>query len=148
MSVSITRLLEEVSEKKRLEQELEIAREVQATLLPKQLPHPRGLAIYGGCEPARVVSGDYYDFLVEDEARLHIVCGDISGKGISAALLMANLQASMRNQLLTLKQGSENDFGPRLAAMMEQLNEQIYANSPSAKYVTLFVGRYDAESDL
>ncbi len=146
MSASITRLLEEVSEKKRLEQELEIAREVQATLFPKQLPHPRGMMIFGGCEPARTVSGDYYDFIVEDEARLHIVVGDISGKGISAALLMANLQAAMRSQLLSLKSAANRDIEQGLAAVMAHLNQQIYLNSPSEKYATLFAGRYDAES--
>lgn len=87
MSGSISRLLEEVVEKKRLEQELEIAREVQATLFPKQLPHPPGMAVFGGCKPAQVVSGDYYDFVLEDETHLDIIVGDISGKGISAALL-------------------------------------------------------------
>jgi sigma-B regulation protein RsbU (phosphoserine phosphatase) len=145
MSGSIVKLLEEVSEKKLLEQELEIAREVQATLFPKQLPSPRGLAIFGGCEPARTVSGDYYDFIVEDESHLHIVVGDISGKGISAALLMANLQAAMRNQLLTMRQGGPEDFEQRLSEVMSRLNEQIFLNSPSEKYVTLFSSRYDAE---
>ena len=146
MSEAISRLLEEVSEKKRLEQELEIAREVQATLFPKQLPHPRGMAIFGGCEPARTVSGDYYDFIVEDEARLHIVIGDISGKGISAALLMANLQAAMRSQLLAVRSALPSDIEKSLAAVMTQLNQLIYLNSPPEKYATLFAGRYDAES--
>ncbi len=146
MSASITRLLEEVSEKKRLEQELEIAREVQATLFPKQLPHPRGMAIFGGCEPARVVSGDYYDFIVEDEARLDIVVADISGKGISAALLMANLQAAMRNQLLSIKHDRPEDIEKSLADVVAHLNQQIYLNSPAEKYATLFLSRYDAET--
>lgn len=146
MTSSIARLLEEVSEKKRLEQELEIAREVQATLFPKQLPRPRGMTVFGGCEPARVVSGDYYDFILEDEARLDIVIADISGKGISAALLMANLQAAMRNQLLSIRNDSPDAVGERLAGIMAHLNQQIYANSPAEKYATLFLSRYDAES--
>ena len=146
MSASIARLLEEVSEKKRLEQELEIAREVQATLFPKQLPHPRGMMIFGGCEPALTVSGDYYDFIVEDEARLHMVIGDISGKGISAALLMANLQAAMRSQILSVKSAATADIEAGFAAIMAHLNQQIYLNSPAEKYATLFAGRYDAEN--
>jgi len=146
MSSSISRLLEEVSEKKRLEQELEIAREVQSMLFPKQLPNPRGMAVFGGCEPARVVSGDYYDFILEDEARLDIVVADISGKGISAALLMANLQAAMRNQLLSIKHDNPENIGPSLAGIMAHLNEQIYLNSPAEKYATLFLSRYDAEA--
>jgi len=146
MAGSITRLLEEVSEKKRLEQELQIAREVQTTLFPKHLPQPRGLALFGGCQPAQVVSGDYYDFIVEDETHLYIVIADISGKGISAALLMANLQAVMRNQLLGVHRGSTEELERGLAAVMTELNRQVYLNSPAEKYATLFLGRYDAES--
>jgi sigma-B regulation protein RsbU (phosphoserine phosphatase) len=146
MSGAITRLMEEVTEKKRLEQELEIAREVQATLFPKQLPKPRGLSLFGGCSPALVVSGDYYDFILEDEARLHIVLADISGKGISAALLMANLQAAMRNQLLSVKQQNVRELEANLARVMEELNRQIYLNSPAEKYATLFMGRFDADT--
>ena len=146
MSASIERLLEEVVEKKRLEQELEIAREVQATLFPKQLPHPPGMAVFGGCKAARTVSGDYYDFIVEDETHLNIVVGDISGKGISAALLMANLQASMRSQLLSHKHEDPASVGQSLADVMTQLNRQIYLNSPPEKYATLFLSRYDADA--
>jgi serine phosphatase RsbU (regulator of sigma subunit) len=146
MTGSISRLLEEVVEKKRLEKELEIAREVQATLFPKQLPHPPGMSIFGGCKPARMVSGDYYDFIVEDETHLDIVVGDISGKGISAALLMANLQAAMRSQLLSIKHDNPDSIAQSLANIMGQLNQQIYLNSPPEKYATLFLSRYDANS--
>jgi sigma-B regulation protein RsbU (phosphoserine phosphatase) len=146
MSASMSHLLEEVVEKKRLEQELEIAREVQATLFPKQLPHPPGMSVFGGCKPARVVSGDYYDFIVEDEKHLYIIVGDISGKGISAALLMANLQAAMRNQLLSIKHYGPETVGQRLADVMTQLNRQVFLNSPAAKYATLFLSRYDADT--
>jgi sigma-B regulation protein RsbU (phosphoserine phosphatase) len=146
MTGSITRLLEEVSEKKRLEQELEIAREVQATLFPKHLPRPRGLAVFGGCEPARVVSGDYYDFILESDSHLHIIVGDISGKGISAALLMANLQAAIRNQLMAFKQDGSAQMDTTLACVMSELNHQVYLNSPSEKYATLFASLYDAET--
>jgi phosphoserine phosphatase RsbU/P len=146
MSASIAHLLDEVVEKKRLEKELEIAREVQATLFPKQLPHPPGMSIFGGCKPARVVSGDYYDFIVEDETHLNIVVGDISGKGISAALLMANLQAAMRSQLLSSKHDDPEAVGQSLANIMRHLNQQIYLSSPPEKYATLFLSRYDAAS--
>ena len=146
MTGSISRLLDEVVEKKRLEQELKIAREVQTTLFPKQLPQPPGMSVYGGCKPAQVVSGDYYDFIVEDKTRLDIVVGDISGKGISAALLMANLQAAMRSQLLSIKHDDPEAIGQSLANVMAQLNEQIYLSSPPEKYATLFLGRYDADT--
>lgn len=147
MSGSIARLMEEAVEKKRLEHELEIAREVQATLFPKQLPHPPGMDVFGGCRPARVVSGDYYDFIVEDETHLNIIVGDISGKGISAALLMANLQAAMHSQLLSTKNVEPENAGRSLAQVMTQLNSQIYVNSPPEKYATLFLSRYDANSN-
>ena len=146
MGTSIERLLDEVVEKKRLEQELEIAREVQATLFPKQLPHPPGMAVFGGCKAARTVSGDYYDFIIEDETHLNIVVGDISGKGISAALLMANLQAAMRSQLLARKHEDPALVGQSLADVMAHLNRQIYLNSPPEKYATLFLSRYDADA--
>ncbi len=146
MTASISHLLSEVTEKKRLEHELEIAREVQATLFPKILPRPRGFCIFGGCEPARTVSGDYYDFIVEDDARIHLAVGDISGKGISAALLMASLQAAMRNQLMSVRQNRVGDVPRGLIEVMQQLNLQLYQNSPSEKYATLFVGRFDAET--
>jgi sigma-B regulation protein RsbU (phosphoserine phosphatase) len=146
MTGSISRLLEEVVEKKRLEKELEIAREVQATLFPKSLPQPPGMSLFGGCKPARMVSGDYYDFIVEDETHLNIVVGDISGKGISAALLMANLQAAMRSQILSTKRQDPEAIGHSLAEIMAQLNRQIYLNSPPEKYATLFLSRYDANS--
>jgi phosphoserine phosphatase RsbU/P len=146
MSGSITRLLEEVSEKKRLEQELEIAREVQASLLPKQLPHAPGMAVFGGCEPARMVSGDYYDFIFVDDTQLHIIVADISGKGISAALLMANLQATIRNRLMASKEPAGTNPEAALTMLLEQLNRQVFENSPMEKYATLFVLRYDAAS--
>jgi phosphoserine phosphatase RsbU/P len=144
MSASINHLLEEVLEKKRLEQELEIARQVQATLFPKQLPQPRGLKVFGGCVPAQVVSGDYYDFIAEDESRFYMVVADISGKGISAALLMANLQAAMRNQLMSFRQAGPEEMEKVLALVMSELNSQVYCNSPSEKYASLFAGVYDA----
>jgi sigma-B regulation protein RsbU (phosphoserine phosphatase) len=145
MSGSIGHLLEEVVEKKRLEKELEIAREVQATLFPKQLPHPPGMSIFGGCKPARIVSGDYYDFIIEDDTHLNIVVGDISGKGISAALLMANLQAAMRNQILSSRHEDPEAIAKSLADIMAQLNRQIYRSSPPEKYASLFLSRYDAD---
>lgn len=147
MSGSIARLMEEAVEKKRLENELEIAREVQSTLFPKQLPHPPGMDVFGGCRPAMVVSGDYYDFIVEDETHLNIIVGDISGKGISAALLMANLQAAMHSQLLSTRNAESESAGRGLAEVMTQLNSQIYANSPPEKYATLFLSRYDSNSN-
>jgi serine phosphatase RsbU (regulator of sigma subunit) len=146
MSESISRLLVEVVEKKRLERDLEIAREVQSALFPKILPHPPGMSIFGGCKPAQTISGDYYDFIIEDETHLYIIVADISGKGIPAALLMANLQAAIHNHLHSLKNDDPDIVGKSLADAMMQLNHQVYLNSPAERYATLFISRYDTDT--
>src|SRR6185436_11662755 len=84
MTDRIQGLIVEVREKERIENELKIARDVQSTLFPKELPHLKKLEVWGGCEPARTVSGDYYDFLSFDSNRVALAIGDISGKGISS----------------------------------------------------------------
>src|SRR4029077_11224609 len=89
MTENIERLLAEEQEKQRIENELTIAQEVQEQLFPKHVTQLETLELYGLCRPARTVSGDYYDFLPLGHERLGIAVGDISGKGISAALLMA-----------------------------------------------------------
>lgn len=103
MASSIRRLLREEQEKLRLENDLNIAQEVQAQLFPRQLPRVRGLELAGRCLPARSVSGDYFDFIPladgsrEAEARLlALALGDVSGKGISSALLMASVSSAIR----------------------------------------------------
>ncbi|MBI1941549.1 MAG: HAMP domain-containing protein, partial [Acidobacteria bacterium] len=87
MTASVEGLIRESEEKSRLQSELEIAREVQNQLFPRVAPRVAGLEVHGVCRPARVVSGDYYDFLELEENRLGLVLGDVAGKGISAALL-------------------------------------------------------------
>jgi len=98
MTASVERLLRESQEKSRLEGELEIARQVQRQLFPAAAPEVAGLKLYGVCKAARSVSGDYYDFLKLSEDRVGLVLGDVSGKGISAALLMAAIQSALRAQ--------------------------------------------------
>jgi serine phosphatase RsbU (regulator of sigma subunit) len=90
--------VEEQESEQRAHQELEIAKQVQARLFPQRQPQLKGLEYDGVCIQARKVGGDYYDFLDLGEARLGLVIGDIAGKGIAAALLMANLQANVRSQ--------------------------------------------------
>jgi sigma-B regulation protein RsbU (phosphoserine phosphatase) len=146
MTASVERLLRESEEKLRLESELEIAREVQAQLFPRSAPEVPGLALYGVCKAARSVSGDYYDFLKLGENRVCLVLGDVSGKGISAALLMAAIQSALRAQFY-------DGFGPTsgshtlalsTAEVVSRLNLQLYENTPREKYVTFFFGVYDA----
>jgi len=144
MTASVQRLLRESLEKTRLEGELEIAREVQNRLFPQTAPEVAGLELYGLCKPARTVSGDYYDFLRLDSGRVALVVGDISGKGISAALLMATLQSALHAQFYDGHKGSAALGAAGTAEVVSRLNRQLYASTPREKYVTLFYGVYDS----
>ena len=148
MTASVERLLKESLEKTRLEGELEIAREVQNRLFPQSAPDVAGLRLYGLCKPARTVSGDYYDFLRLSEGKVALVVGDISGKGISAALLMATLQSALHAQFYDGQPGSRLPLASPAATaeVVSRLNRQIYASTPREKYVTLFYGVYDSMS--
>ena len=96
MTASIENLIEEQKQKQRLENELTIAQEVQAQLFPQHISQLASLEVYGFCRPARTVSGDYYDFLTIESDKLILAVGDVSGKGISAALLMATIHSAVR----------------------------------------------------
>jgi sigma-B regulation protein RsbU (phosphoserine phosphatase) len=148
MTASVERLLKESLEKTRLEGELEIAREVQNRLFPQSAPEVAGLHLYGLCKPARTVSGDYYDFLRLGDGKVALVVGDISGKGISAALLMATLQSALHAQFYDGKPVSSLPlaYPAATAEVVSRLNRQIYASTPREKYVTLFYGVYDSIS--
>ena len=123
---------------RRLAQEMEIARQVQARLFPQKPPAMRTLEYTGGCIQARKVGGDYYDFLELCPGRLAMVLADIAGKGVSGALLMANLQANLRSQYALAV-----DDLPRLLASVNRL---FYENSGDASYATLFFADYDDSS--
>jgi phosphoserine phosphatase RsbU/P len=141
MSTSIVRLMGEVAKRESIEKELEIAKEVQIQLFPQQLPALAPLQIAASCSPARQVSGDYYDFLPHGPAHLDIVVGDISGKGISAALLMASLQATIRSGLGEL----DGDPRARIAQVVRSVNRQLYRRSSPESYSTLVLSHFDAE---
>jgi sigma-B regulation protein RsbU (phosphoserine phosphatase) len=138
MTKHIEELIEDVKEKEKLESELEIARQVQTQLFPKEVPKLATLELAGVCNPARVVSGDYYDFIPLDSRGVAIVIGDISGKGISAALLMAAVQASLHAQL---SMNSEHDVST--STLVTRLNRQLYENTPPEKYATFYCAVYD-----
>jgi phosphoserine phosphatase RsbU/P len=125
----------EVAQRERLNRELEIAREVQQRLFPQSGPKVPGLDYAGRCRPASSVGGDYYDFVGMCDGRLGIAIGDISGKGVPAALLMASLQASLRGLAIANP--------PALSTLMANLNRLIYDASPSNRYATFFYGVYD-----
>lgn len=120
----------------RAAQEMEIARQVQARLFPQELPAIRGLEYTGACVQARQVGGDYYDFLELRPGRLALVLADIAGKGVSGALLMANLQANLRSQYALAI-----DDLPRL---LVSVNRLFFRNTDDSSYATLFFGDYDS----
>ena len=128
----------EVAQRERLNRELEIAREVQQRLFPQAGPQVAGLEYTENAGLPRSVGGDYYDFVSMCDGRLGIAIGDISGKGVPAALLMASLQASLRGLAIANP--------PMLASLMTNLNLLIYDASPSNRYATFFYGVYDPDS--
>ena len=142
MTGNVERLLSIEKEKERLQAELEIAREVQTQLYPRTAPPPCGLKLTVHCEPARMVSGDYYDYETVETSKLAFAIGDVAGKGISAALLMATVQAALRAQI---SRGQEGDLPrPLLAArLVSELNRQLYAHTAPEKYATFFFAMYD-----
>ena len=165
MTESIEKLILEQKEKQRLEGELAIAQEVQAQLFPRQVTELESLEVHGFCRPARTVSGDYYDFLTASSHKLILAVGDISGKGISAALLMATIHSAVRaysvESLPQMREpvavGAVAGVGRIMAAWPEGveispgallglLNHQLYASTPPEKYATLFLGIYDGRS--
>lgn len=119
---------------RRAAQELEIARQVQARLFPRKMPSLETLVCAGVCRQARQVGGDYYDFLELGSGHLAVVVGDVAGKGIAAALLMANLQACVRTQYALAL-----DSLPRLLA---SVNRVLYDNTGDGSYATLFFAEY------
>jgi phosphoserine phosphatase RsbU/P len=136
---SVGELLEEQRERQRLAHEVEIAREVQQQLFPRTLPSVPGLDLAAVCRPARVVSGDYYDFVPLSPTRVAIVLADISGKGIFAALLMASLQAALRSTAMF-------DGAVGTAALVARLNQHLYKNTSDDRYATLFYAIYDSQA--
>ncbi len=164
MTGSLEQLIAEQKEKERLQGELAIAQEVQALLFPSATSSTATLELHGICRPARIVSGDYYDFLSYGSEQVGIALGDISGKGISAALLMATIHSAVRayeqNQLVTLQESiaaghrrESGSVGLALRAALPQspaqvlwlLNRQLYKSTPQEKYATLFLSFYDGQ---
>jgi sigma-B regulation protein RsbU (phosphoserine phosphatase) len=149
MTENLERLLVVAKEKERMEAEIEIARGVQDQLYPKAPPKFEGLNVLGVCHPARMVSGDYYDYQLVD-GKLAIAIGDVAGKGISAALLMATIQAGMRMELRGSAElaASLNGLRYSTARMVSVLNQQLYATTSPEKYATFFFAIYDQATGL
>src|SRR5438067_2952631 len=161
MTESIEKLILEQKEKQRLQNEITIAQEVQAQLFPRYIAQLPSLEVHGFCRPARSVSGDYYDFLPLGREKLMLAVGDVSGKGISAALLMATIHSAVRAYSMegipALRQVQAVGAGPALLGnydslpgveaspgmLLSLLNHQLYHSTPMEKYATLFLATYD-----
>jgi serine phosphatase RsbU (regulator of sigma subunit) len=128
-------MAEKMESERRAAQELEIAKQVQARLFPQTLPSLTTLEYAGICIQARQVGGDYYDFLDLGRERLGLVIGDIAGKGIAAALLMANLQANLRSQCAIALDQPQH--------FLRSVNQLFFENTADSAYATLFFAEYD-----
>ncbi len=146
MTASVSALVEEQRQHQKLENELSIAHEVQLQLFPHTLPRIAGVELEAICRPARVVSGDYYDFIRVTPTRLAMALADISGKGISAALLMANVQAALRSDVLRHR-GDANAQKPfNTAEIISHLNSHLFRNTSDERYATCFLAVYDTQA--
>jgi len=168
MSESLVKLLAEQKRMQQMESELAIAREVQNVLFPRELPELASLEVYGICHPARSVSGDYYDFIPLSSDKLVMAVGDISGKGISAALLMATAHAFVRayspvlgmdlipalgtglqskgDRSMRFQGDGAAQSRPSVGLLMSSLNTQLFRCTSPEKYATLFLGDYEANA--
>jgi phosphoserine phosphatase RsbU/P len=141
MTSSISELIVEQGKRQKLENEIAIAREVQSQLFPQVLPALPGLELAAICRPARVVSGDYYDFIRTGQDCVGIALADISGKGIFAALLMASLQAALRSQ-------ASLDGNCTTADLVSRLNRHVFRNTSDDRYATFFYAVFDVNSRM
>ncbi len=148
MTENLQRLLAVAKEKERLQSEIEIAREVQSQLYPRAVPKTETLRLMAVCQPARMVSGDYYDYETVCGKQIALAVGDVAGKGISAALLMATLQSSLRTQLQSWDWMARNGGAHRVSPsrLVSRLNNQLYTYTSPEKYATLCLGVFDQAS--
>ena len=135
MTESIRHLLTVAKEKERLQSEMDIASEVQNRLYPRTALKTASLRVTGVCHPARVVSGDYFDYESLPGARVLLAIGDVAGKGISAALLMASLQSSLRAQLA--------EGAVSTSQLVSRVNQQLHASTAPEKFATFCAGTFD-----
>jgi len=131
-----SRLFEEEKKLMQIQQEIQVASEIQKNLLPQEIPSIKGYDIYAINIPAREVGGDYYDFIKISETKTAIALGDVSGKGLPASMLMANLQATLRGQLLFCNCAKD---------CVKRANSMLFRSTDTSKFVTLFFGILDTE---
>ncbi len=133
--VENARLYEEERSLIKMQEEFKLAAHIQTDLLPKESPKVSGYDIAGATYPARTIGGDYFDFIPLDDGNIAICLGDVSGKGLTAALLMANLQASLRSQTF---------MGNTVKECISRVNRQLYQSTSPEKFATLFYGILDS----
>jgi phosphoserine phosphatase RsbU/P len=134
----VRKLADQAAQRERMNREIEIAREVQQRLFPQSMPQMPGVDLAGMCRPASEVGGDYYDLIAMEDGHLGFAIGDVSGKGISAALIMASLRASLRGLVL--------DDPVDLARVMQKVNRLVYEASSSSRYATFFFATLDPDT--
>jgi sigma-B regulation protein RsbU (phosphoserine phosphatase) len=137
IAIENAQLHQQALEKQKLERDMELAAEIQRQLLPKALPLVEGYAVGGWNRPARQVGGDYYDLRLLDDDRLLLVLGDVTGKGMPAALLVSTLHSALRLMV------PRRDLGP---AFFTRLNEHLLEISPINKFITLVMAELDLKS--
>ncbi len=147
MTGNMKRLLAGEKERERLQAELEIASEVQTQLYPRTTPEMQCIHLCAVCKPARMVSGDYYDYQQLDKTKLAIAIGDVAGKGISAALLMATIQSAFRSQT---RGAQQQNGGSNLSTshIVTQLNRQLHADTAPEKFATFIMGVFDESTSI
>ena len=138
VAIQNIRLQAEHLQKKRIEKELELARQIQTHLMPRHIPGIKGLQLHGENRPCYEVGGDYFDIIPMDEHRTALVIGDVSGKGAGAALLMSNLQASLRMAV---------SMALPLEEIVLKINKIICENSLSSQFITFFIGVWDSQAN-
>jgi sigma-B regulation protein RsbU (phosphoserine phosphatase) len=139
-AIENVQLVQQVAEEERLRHELEIATTVQRRLFPERPPEMGQLDLAGVCHPARGVGGDYYDFILLGDSKIGIAVADVAGKGISAALLMSTVQASLRSQAPTVN--------GRLTDLVSSMNRLLHVSTDATGYATFFYAQFDGESGL
>ncbi len=138
VAIENQRMMQVSIKQARLKKELEVASEMQKMLFPSDLPSNRKLDVHAKYTSRHQVGGDYYDFIQLNEDEYIICIGDVSGKGISAAMLMANFQATLR--ALYSYQQFELDF------LIEELNKKVMKNAKGEKFITFFIAKYNIET--
>ncbi|MCI0489425.1 MAG: SpoIIE family protein phosphatase [Blastocatellia bacterium] len=139
-AVQNSQLVQRIAEEERLRHELDIATAVQRRLFPERPPAVERLDLSGVCHPARGVGGDYYDFIVLERGKVGIAVADVAGKGISAALLMSTVQASLRSQAPAVN--------GRLVDLVSSMNRLLHVSTDAHSFASFFYAQFDQETGL